>query len=120
MVAEAFSGRFSIQFIEEGSDRDVLLRARDLVHVGHRILTAPLAGSIKPWETPYRSVMLTAEPKGPMDLFSLDLMERALAILRETKASPRTVSQAILQDFQIVDKSLMESALMSMEAAGQA
>ena len=119
LVAENFSGRFHVEFYRDGSDRDVLLGVRDLVHQGHRVLTAPLSGSVKPWETPYRSIMVTAEGGDQVDVFSLDIMERALAIISRTKASPTTIEASILHDFQVIDLSLIESAMPSHEASGR-
>ena len=119
LVAENYSERFPVQFFPDGSDRDVLLRARDLVHNGHRILTAPLSGSVKPWETPYRSILVTAQGGDQVDAFSLDIMERALAIISKSKASPATIEASILHDFQVIDLSLIESAMPSLEATGR-
>ena len=118
LVAENYSERFPVQFFPDGSDRDVLLRARDLVHNGHRILTAPLSGSVKPWETPYRSIMVTSAHDDAVDAFSLDIMERALAIISHSKRGPETIAESILHDFQIIDLSLIDSALPSAEAIG--
>jgi hypothetical protein len=36
----------------------VLLTVRDHIHSGARLLTHPQAGSVKPYETPYRSVLV--------------------------------------------------------------
>ena len=119
LVAEKFSGRFKIDFYGDKSDREILLGARDLVHRGHRVLTAPLSGSVKPGETPYRSILLTAGDGGGLDLLSLDIMERALAIVEQTKIGPGTIKASILQDFQVIDLSLIESALPSLEATGR-
>jgi hypothetical protein len=119
LVAENFSGRFHIEFFEGGSDREVLFGARNLVHQGHRVLTAPLSGSVKPWETPYRSILVTALGGDQVDAFSLDIMERALAIISKSKASPATIEASILHDFQVIDLSLIESAMPSLEATGR-
>ena len=51
----------------------VLKAARDKIHLGHGLLTHPLSGSVKPGETPYKTVVLTRE-KGVLD-------EKALAII---------------------------------------
>lgn len=118
LVAETYSERYPVEFFSKGSDLDVLLRARDLVHNGHRVLTAPLSGSVKPWETPYRSIMVTSAHSDEVDAFSLDIMERALAILNHSKAGPETIAESILHDFQIIDLSLIDSALPSAEAIG--
>ncbi|NLA95998.1 MAG: GrdX protein [Clostridiaceae bacterium] len=120
MVAETLGDQFPIEFLAEASDRDVLLRARDRVHLGHRVLTAPLSGSVKPWETPYRSIMMTAEREDGVDYFSLVNMERALSIINDAKASHQVTCDAIDRDFQIIDLSLMERALPSLKATGLA
>ncbi len=119
LVAEKFSGRFHIEFYRDKSDKDVLLSARNLVHQGHRVLTAPLSGSVKPGETPYRSILMTAGGSKELDTFSLDIMERALAIVDKSKMSPGTGKASILHDFQVIDLSLIESALPSLEAIGR-
>ncbi len=120
LVAEAFSETFLIELLPSYSDREILMLARDRVHLGHKILTAPLSGSVKPWETPYRSVLMTTEPADGVDHFSLRNMESALAAIQHVKASPKAVDSAVDRDFQIVDLSLIESALPSLEAAGLA
>ncbi|HZK29182.1 MAG TPA: GrdX family protein [Clostridia bacterium] len=119
LVAESLSERFAIEFFDGASDRDVLLNVRDLVHLGHRVLTAPLSGSVKPWETPYRSVMVTAHRDEGIDVFSLDIIERALAVIEKSKDRPRTYTPSILYDFQVIDLSLIESVLPSLEATGR-
>ncbi len=118
MVAETFSESFPVEFLAQSSDRDVLMRARDRVHLGHRILTAPLSGSVKPWETPYRSVMMTAGREDGVDYFSLVNMERALSLLQDSKQGHRVPPGTADRDYQIVDLSLIKSALPSLEAAG--
>lgn len=120
MVAETLGDQFPIEFLADASDRDVLLCARDRVHLGHRVLTAPLSGSVKPWETPYRSIMMTFEREDGVDYFSLVNMERALSIIKDAKASQQAASSAIDRDFQIIDLSLIESALPSLRASGLA
>lgn len=47
----------------DGDPGCVFAAVRDLVHRGHRLLTHPLAGSVKPNESPYRSVIVTREPE---------------------------------------------------------
>lgn len=107
-----FSGACAIQSVE-GGHADVFVACRDLVHGGHRLLTHPLAGSIKPNETPYRSVALT-DTTGPLDLESLQLMEDALAACR--KFQPRAgrgaeATDAMKEDFAEIDLRLIEGAI---------
>ena len=119
MVAEAFGERCHIVFLEHGSDRDVIETVRDLVHRHHRVLTAPLAGSVKPWETPYRSVMVSVGKGTAVDAMSLELVEFALMVIGQSRERLETTKPSIDRDFQTVDLSLIESALPSVEAIGR-
>lgn len=93
----------------------VLLKTRDLVHLGHHLLTHPLAGSLKPNENPYRSVVVTREPLG-VDYQSVQLVEGAIAVARRmlTERPYRTCTDAVRADLQLVDKALLDSALDSL------
>lgn len=53
MVAE----KYQVVFVDGNLD-SVFEKIRDLVHQGNIILTHPLAGSIKPHETEYKSVVM--------------------------------------------------------------
>ncbi|MDD2426547.1 MAG: GrdX family protein [Eubacteriales bacterium] len=119
LVKEQLDETVGVCYFSEDSHRDLLERVRDFVHKGYRILTHPLAGSVKPWETPYRSVMITAKREEKTDLFSLEMIEQAIFALEKSKARPVTLNEKVLADFQIVDFSLIQSALPSAEAHGQ-
>ncbi len=95
---------------EVGSFADVLVRVRDLVHKGHKLLTHPLSGSIKPGETPYKSILVSDEA-GTLDLESLQLVENA--ILTAAKFGPKygQLSASVDRDFQLLDCTLIKGAL---------
>jgi len=59
---------------------DILTAVRDKVHLGHRLLTHPLSGSVKPGQTPYKSVVITAGSEETTDYESVKLIEDALAV----------------------------------------
>ncbi len=119
MVADVFGERCRVVFLEQGSDRDVIETVRDLVHQHYRVLTAPLAGSVKPWETPYRSVMVSTSKGSAIDETSLELVEFALMVIRQSKERLETTKPSIDSDFQTIDLSLIESAFPSVEAIGR-
>lgn len=89
----------------------VLEKVRDLVHLGHHLLTHPLAGSIKPNENPFKSVVISAKPLG-MDVKSVQIAEDSLETAkRMLKEMPyRSFSDQELNDFMMIDLSLLESA----------
>ena len=59
---------------------DILTAVRDKVHLGHRLLTHPLSGSVKPGQTPYKSVVITADSGEATDYESVKLIGDALAV----------------------------------------
>ena len=93
----------------------VLEKVRDLVHLGHHLLTHPLAGSLKPNENPYRSVVVTKEALS-VDYQSVQLIEGAIIVSRRMlhEQPYRVSSDAMRADLQLIDKSLLDSALDSL------
>ena len=99
----------------DGSYRDVLIEARDLIHQGRRLQTHPLMGSLKPNETPYRSVAVSSE-QGDLDMDSLLLIENAIETFDKFAQVTRpdrgvNTPERMLADFRLIDLSLIESAL---------
>jgi hypothetical protein len=93
----------------DGSLRDVLLKVRDYVHQGYKILSHPLAGSVKPNETPFKSVLMDAEP-GAIDFNSLRIIESAIEITDKFVNLNRKWEERVIEDFQLIDNSLLEAA----------
>lgn len=100
----------------EGEYEDVLTVVRNRVHEGYQLLTHPLAGSVKPYETPYRTVLLSAEATN-LHMPSLGVLEQALTLLASFKGkdgslhSLRTYREEHLPDLQLVDYDLLKAAL---------
>ncbi len=112
-VRDYFSGEkdIDITFIDKPGYMDVLLKARDLIHEGYVLLTHPLSGSVKPNETPYKSVALDRESLHEMD--SLWLIENAVATyikFEKNKGLP-SWSPRIRADFMAIDFDLIKNAL---------
>ena len=96
----------------------VLYQARDKIHAGALLLTHPLAGSVKPGESPYRSVVVD-EREGALDLRSLEVIEAAIDRFNTLMAGARARSydEQTLQDFQLIDYQLLKSGLESIDPA---
>ena len=58
LVKEKLGENYHVEY-EDLSYEDTLRKVRDRVYLGHKLLTHPLSGSVKPNETPYKSVMKT-------------------------------------------------------------
>lgn len=94
---------------------DILKKVRDKVHLGHKILTHPLSGSIKPNETPYKSIMISEECK-TLDNDSLIIIEESIKTAEKfikIKNTPKW-PEKILNDFQTIDYSLIKNVLQTI------
>jgi len=112
-LAEAeFRDRFKVEFFEDAGG--VLAFARDLVHAGHSLMTHPLAGSVKPNETPYKTILISGSAggggaAGGVDAASLRMIEECIRLTRGFP--PLGAPARYLADLQMVDLTLIRSAL---------
>ena len=111
LVKESFADTEDICYFEI-TYKDLLLKVRDMVFEGYELLSHPLSGSVKPGETPYKSVLISSK-KENINMQSVKLIEQALETYK--KFTDRTVGlrEDVLNDFQTVDMTLIESALSS-------
>jgi hypothetical protein len=85
----------------------VLKAARDRIHLGHELLTHPLSGSVKPWETPYKTIVLS-DAKGALDEKGLSVIEESIqACIRLKPKAAREWSEKTLADFRLIDYNLV-------------
>ena len=93
------------------SYRDVLLKVRDLVYDRHILLTHPQASSLKPNQTPYRSIMVY--PKGEEDnMKDIMLIEKCIETYdqwKEIAATPHNYQKSVAEDFKTIDLSVIEN-----------
>jgi len=107
IVAEQFQGKFNVDY-SEVDILELLINVRDLIHKGHRLLSHPLSGSVKPNETCYKSVVIT-EQMEKVDFQSVGIIEDCIASVE--KFPKKTFPKEYEKDMQIVDLSLIRSAL---------
>lgn len=111
-VYEEFKDEYNIYY-KECSFKDILLYTRDRIHEGHIILTHPLSSSIKPNETPYKSIIIS-DTKNNLDYKSLMIIENALLTYDKFKKDTNhaiILNDRIKNDFKVVDLSIIKSAL---------
>lgn len=93
------------------SYRDVLIKVRDLVYDRHILLTHPQASSLKPNQTPFRSVMVY--PKGSEDnMKDIMLIEKCIETYdqwQEIAATPDHYQKLVEEDFKTIDLSVIEN-----------
>lgn len=112
MSKQKFMGKYKIEFIE-GPQLGILKKVRDYIHKGNRLLTHPLMGSVKPNETPYRTVCVSLEVMDNVDFQSLDIIENSIATTEKflNDFSTPNWSEKILADFQLIDSDLIDHAI---------
>jgi hypothetical protein len=115
-VEAKYRGIYRVESVD-ASLLEILIRARDLVHLGHRLLTHPLSGSVKPNETRYKTVLVSGK-RGLTDPQSVGIIEESMAAVR--KFPHGSIPARYWADLQTVDLSLIDSALNnSLHKGGQ-
>jgi len=90
----------------KGSVSDVFCAVRDEIHKGATLISHPLSGSIKPNESPYKSIAI-APTTGPLEYKSLCTIEDAISTLARLPDRQRSYSESVLEDFRIIDLDLI-------------
>lgn len=99
----------------ECSYEDVLKIVKDEVYRGCKLLTHPLSGSVKPNETPYKSVMVSKKT-GEADLMGIEIIERAIASCCKFEFKSDKYQPQVYEDFRLIDYTLISSAIPSADA----
>lgn len=112
LTYESLKSRFKAEFIE-GTLMDVLVTVRDYIHKGHRLLTHPLMGSIKPNQTPYKSIAISEKCEDNVDIDSLMYIEKSIETASKfIQSKPlRVWPETVLQDFMVIDFDLIYNAI---------
>lgn len=117
LVKEKYENRtkdLKVEFVECPNCMKVLETARNHMHLGMSLETHPMAGSVKPNQNPYKSILISDIKDEPEDSnLKLMVMENAITNCREflQKRPLPDWDEDFLTDFRFVDNSLIESAL---------
>lgn len=103
-------GRYTIEYHEGFAYRDILVLARDLIFKGRLLYTHPLAGSVKPGETPYKSVVVSRAEHG-METEHVLMIGSALEAYEKFRKFDWTGNDRVLRDFQLIDYTLLAGAV---------
>lgn len=112
MSKQQFEGKYKVILIE-GTMMDILKKVRDNIHEGHKLLTHPLMSSVKPNETPYRTICISKEKLNKVDLQSLSIIEESIMTTEKFLKDFSTPqwNEKILLDFQLIDSDLIYHAI---------
>lgn len=110
LVSEILGQHYQIHPMLGTGAREVLVFARDRVHLGHSLFTHPLSGSIKPNETPFKSLVISKEPE-ILQLDHAETMANAIAVWDKFTPRAGQYDDKAIQDFQLIDYTLLAGAL---------
>lgn len=90
---------------------EVLKESRNLIHKGYELLSHPMYSSIKPNETPYRSIILKKSNK--LDTNSVLLIEEAIYISNKFQNNKQTPNWTdnVMNDFRVIDLDILSNTL---------
>jgi hypothetical protein len=111
LVYDKYKDIYKINFVD-GTYKDVLILVRNKIHEGYEILTHPLSSSVKPNETPYKSVIISDE-KGKLNYDSLTIIENSIITYDKFDKDKLGIkySDKVIGDFKLIDLTVLESAL---------
>ena len=96
LVVKCLGNDYEIRFEKDYSYRDILIEARDLVYKGHTLYTHPLSGSVKPNETPYKSIVVSDVPHG-FNADMANMMGGSIQVFDKFTPKNRELTQKLLR-----------------------
>ncbi|HBH13225.1 MAG: Uncharacterized protein XD91_0271 [Clostridiales bacterium 38_11] len=112
-VYEKYNDKLNVDYKQQ-TYKQVLIRTRDMIHSGHKLLTHPLSGSVKPNETVFKTIIVS-EQQNTLDLDSLRIIEQSLETAKKFGVNQHLMTEDLLNDFGLVDLSLIESVIIKLE-----
>lgn len=109
LVYSLYSEDYDIDYQKISYD-DILKKTRDYLHQGHELLTHPLSGSVKPNETPFKTLLISSKSKD-LNLESLSIIEKSIETAEKFVQRQKKYPEDIEKDFMEIDLSLIENVI---------
>ncbi|NLC03580.1 MAG: GrdX protein [Tissierellia bacterium] len=115
LVYEKYKDQLKVIYDEEFNYVGILEMVRNKIHEGYGLLTHPLSGSVKPNETPYKSILLS-DNKSELDTRGLMIVEESILTAKKFLNDKQTPNwtERILDDFRVIDYSLISNVINKM------
>lgn len=109
-VADKYKDMMKVEMVD--SYEEVLIKARDMVYDRHRLLTHPQAGSLKPNQTPYRSIIVYPSDNSSNmdDVMMIEKVIETFNKFREIKETPK-YEEKIANDYKTIDLSMIDNVM---------
>ena len=111
-VRDKYKDDFDMIYIDKVDNyTGVLLKARGLIHEGYKLLTHPLSGSVKPNETPFKTIILE-KGKG-LDQDGLIIIEEAIGTINKFLNIEKTpdYNERVIDDCKVIDLSIIDNTI---------
>lgn len=95
---------------------DVLIRVRDYVYNKHKLLTHPQASSLKPNQTPYRSILIYPSNNNE-NIDDVLLIEKCIEVYlswQDIAKTPNDYETKVREDFKTIDLSVVDNIIDRM------
>ena len=109
LIFRLYSNDYPVIY-KKKSYKEILKLARDYVHKGHKLLTHPLSGSVKPNETPFKTILISSF-LGDLDIKSLSIIEKSIETADKFEEVVNDYSENIERDFMEIDLSLIKNVI---------
>lgn len=109
-VADKYKDAMKVELVD--SYKEVLIKARDFIYDRHRLLTHPQAGSLKPNQTPFRSIIVYPSDN-INNLDDVMMIEKAIEVFdkfKEIKETPK-YEDKIAEDYKTIDLSMIDNVI---------
>ena len=114
MVSEKLDGIMEVYLFPECDAMQILIKARDRIHLGDKLVAHPMAGRIRPNESPYKTVLLERH-QGELDIMSFTVIEDSIAMVKKYIEGGMPIHYGeVLDDLAMIDWELLKSALDEM------
>lgn len=117
LCRDKYGDRIQVEFLEDGTFMDVLLKTRDYIQKGWCLETHPMTGSLKPNQTPYKSVVVSDRKTDQDEFYSHEMtIENGITTCEKFQKIRKTPDwpEHLREDYRLVDLSLIEGALQKI------
>ena len=110
-VYEKYKDTMKVLYMQ--SYEEVLVKVRDLVYDRHVLLTHPQASSLKPNQTPYRSVIVYPKRKedNTEDILLIEKCLETYYQWQKIASTPKKYEERVAEDFKTIDLSVIDNVI---------
>ncbi len=107
---------FSNVIFIKGTFMDVLIKVRDMIYLGHELITHPLGASIRMLFSPYRSILVGDKTDNNNEVFIRTIESSIENYNKHMEVRKPDIENS--SDYAVIDKELIVSAIKEYERLG--